>query len=200
MAKRKLTKARKKYAPRVSTVDRINNYNAWNSMNTKEIKKEYNRIAKEARRRIDSLYDAGATYWKDRYDGTFDTLDKTATINDYRQQMSRLMSFFNSKTSTVRGYKNYVISQAERIGVKDADLESAKELGRKLKELKGSTEWYTVGSDTVINIFVRNMNDRKSIDESVKEIEDLYEKQIRDINDAEAEIYRQAFGEEMDLF
>ena len=103
---------------------------AWNATQGSEdsynrLRNEYRRLVKTANSRLSSLksagldmfaYDRAITYLKNNDRSTFSTVFAPST--DFRgmvTQLSELISFINSKTSTVRGARTYLNEKLEKI-------------------------------------------------------------------------------------
>lgn len=158
----------------------------------KYLKKEANRLASMANKRVkrleqNNLTDAPAYQQYITSGGKFSVRGKD--YNQLQQEISRLQSFLNSQTSTVRGYNNVLKEMANNTGIKYKNLADLKEKANNFFELHSKVEQYlrqvedmasAIGYQKIwetINQYVKSNkvnlgSDRLNIDGMVKQLTD----------------------------
>lgn len=111
----------------------------------KYLKKEANRLASMANKRVrrleaNNLTNAPAYQAFIQGGGRFST--RGLGYNELQQEISRLQSFLNSQTSTVRGYNNVLKEMANNTGIKYKNLSDLKEKAKNFFELHSKVEQY----------------------------------------------------------
>ena len=109
------------------------------------LRKEANRLASMANKRVrrleqNNLTDAPAYQAFIQGGGKFSTKGKG--YNELQQEISRLQSFLNSETSTVRGYNRVLKEMANNTGIKYKNLADLKEKAKNFFELHSKVEQY----------------------------------------------------------
>ena len=109
------------------------------------MKREANRLASMANKRArrleqNNLTDAPAYQAFMQGGGKFSTKGKG--YNELQQEISRLQSFLNSETSTVRGYNKVLKEMANNTGIKYKNLADLKEKAKNFFELHSKVEQY----------------------------------------------------------
>lgn len=135
------------------------------------LKKEANRLASMANKRVrrleqNNLTNAPAYQQYIASGGKFSVRGKD--YNQLQQEISRLHSFLNSQTSTVRGYNNVLKEMANNTGIKYKNLADLKEKASNFFELQSKVEQYlrtvedmasAIGYQKIwetINVYVRD--------------------------------------------
>lgn len=158
----------------------------------KYMRKEANRLASMANKRVrrleqNNLTDAPAYQQYIASGGKFSVRGKD--YNQLQQEISRLQSFLNSQTSTVRGYNNVLKEMANNTGIKYKNLTDLKEKASNFFELQSKVEQYlrqvedmasAIGYQKIwetINQYVRSnkvnlASDRLNIDDMVTQLTD----------------------------
>ena len=158
----------------------------------KYMKKEANRLANMANKRVrrleqNNLTDAPAYQQYIASGGKFSVRGKD--YNQLQQEISRLQSFLNSQTSTVRGYNNVLKEMANNTGIKYKNLADLKEKASNFFELQSKVEQYlrqvedmasAIGYQKIwetINQYVKSnkvnlASDRLNIDDMVGQLTD----------------------------
>ena len=190
--------------PTANSIDEVargdNALNFWKSIpnfdnkvdRLKYIKKEANRLASKANKRVrrleqNNLTDAPAYQQYMTSGGKFSVRGKD--YNQLQQEISRLQSFLSSETSTVRGYNNVLKEMAKNTGIKYKNLADLKEKASNFFELHSKVEQYlrqvedmasAIGYQKIwetINQYVKSnkvnlASDRLNIDDMVKQLTD----------------------------
>lgn len=109
------------------------------------MKKEANRLASMANKRVrrlekNNLTDAPAYQQYISSGGKFSVRGKD--YNQLQREISRLQSFLESGTSTVRGYNNVLKEMANNTGIKYKNLNDLKEKSKTFFELHSKVEQY----------------------------------------------------------
>lgn len=137
----------------------------------KYMRNEANRLASMANKRVrrlekNNLTDAPAYQQYIASGGKFSVRGKD--YNQLQQEISRLHSFLNSQTSTVRGYNNVLKEMANNTGIKYKNLADLKEKASNFFELQSKVEQYlrtvddmasAIGYQKIwetINVYVRD--------------------------------------------
>ena len=137
----------------------------------KYLKKEANRLASMANKRVkrleqNNLTNAPAYQQYIASGGRFSVRGKD--YNQLQQEISRLHSFINAQTSTVRGYNNVLKEMAQNTGIKYKNLSDLKEKSNNFFELQSKVEQYlrqvedmgsAIGYQKIwetINVYVRD--------------------------------------------
>ena len=143
--------------PTANSIDEVargdNAFNFWKSIPTfdskverlKYLRKEANRLASMANKRVrrleqNNLTDSPAYQAFIQGGGRFSTRGRD--YNQLQQEISRLQSFLNSETSTVRGYNRVLKEMAKNTGIKYKNLSDLKEKARNFFELHSKVEQY----------------------------------------------------------
>ena len=109
------------------------------------LRKEANRLASMANKRVrrleqKNLTNAPAYQQFIASGGKFSVKGKD--YNQLQQEISRLHSFLNSQTSTVRGYNNVLKEMAKNTGIKYKNLTELKDKANNFFELQSKVEQY----------------------------------------------------------
>lgn len=154
------------------------------------MRKEANRLASMANKRVrrlekNNLTDAPAYQQYISSGGKFSVRGKD--YNQLQREISRLQSFLESSTSTVRGYNNVLKEMANNTGIKYKNLNDLKEKSKTFFELHSKVEQYlrqvedmgsAIGYQKIwesINQYVKDnkinlASDRLNIDEMVLQL------------------------------
>lgn len=154
------------------------------------MKKEANRLASMANKRVrrlekNNLTDAPAYQQYISSGGKFTVKGKD--YNQLQKEISRLQSFLDSSTSTVRGYNNVLKEMANNTGIKYKNLNDLKQKSKTFFELHSKVEQYlrqvedmgsAIGYQKIwetINQYVKDnkinlSNDRLNLEEMVLQL------------------------------
>lgn len=112
----------------------------------KEFRKEASRLASMANKRIARLEKAGLidspAYKKFQRDGSIKFGIKGKDYNQVQQEVARMNSFLNSKTSTIRGVETTLKTLADNTGIAYNSLDDIKAQSGKFFELANKVEQY----------------------------------------------------------
>lgn len=112
----------------------------------KEFRREASRLASKANKRIARLEKAGLidspAYKKFQRDGSTKFGIRGKDYNQVQQEVARINSFLNNKTSTIRGVENTLKTLADNTGIKYETLDDIKAQSGKFFELANKVEQY----------------------------------------------------------
>lgn len=112
----------------------------------KDFRKEASRLASMANKRIARLEKAGLVdspaYNKFKRDGSIKFGIKGKDYNQVQQEVARINSFLNNKTSTIRGVETTLKTLADNTGIKYETLDDIKAQSGKFFELANKVEQY----------------------------------------------------------
>lgn len=114
--------------------------------NIKEAKKEITKLASMANKRLQRLENANLesspAYKKWVSDGAVKFSVKGKDHNQLQRELSRLQTFINAETSTVRGANNTLKEMAKNTGIKYKNLTDLRQKADKFFELSSKVEQY----------------------------------------------------------
>lgn len=114
--------------------------------NIKEAKKEITKLASMANKRLQRLENANLesspAYKKWVADGGVKFSVKGKDHNQLQRELSRLQTFINAETSTVRGANNTLKEMAKNTGIKYKNLTDLRQKADKFFELSSKVEQY----------------------------------------------------------
>ena len=114
--------------------------------NIKEVRAEMSRLASVANKRLQRLENAGfetsPAYKKWVEDGAVKFGVKGKTHNQLQSELSRLKSFINAETSTIRGVNNVLKDMAKNTGIKYKNLTDLRSKANSFFELADKVEQY----------------------------------------------------------
>ena len=121
--------------------------------NVKEVKAEMSRLASVANKRLQRLENAGLenspAYKKWIEDGAVKFGVKGKTHNQLQSELSRLKTFINAETSTIRGVNSVLKEMASNTGIKYKNLTDLRAKANKFFELSSKVEQYLRNVDDI---------------------------------------------------
>ena len=121
--------------------------------NVKEVKAEMSRLASVANKRLQRLENAGLetspAYKKWVEDGAVKFGVKGKTHNQLQSELSRLKTFINAETSTIRGVNSVLKEMASNTGIKYKNLTDLRAKADKFFELSSKVEQYLRNVDDI---------------------------------------------------
>ena len=121
--------------------------------NVKEVKAEMSRLASVANKRLQRLENAGLetspAYKKWVEDGAVKFGVKGKTHNQLQSELSRLKTFINAETSTIRGVNSVLKEMASNTGIKYKNLMDLRAKADKFFELSSKVEQYLRNVDDI---------------------------------------------------